>query len=405
VPPRTIRVFNTRTGRVSQVDFRRYVGEVMASGEWPTWMSRAALAVGAVAVKQYAWYYTLRGHHRDWYRTASGACYDVRDDVTDQLFRPRRSGPTPKQLRAIEATWRLTVRKKGRFFLTGYRAGNRVRCARDADGWHLFQASVENCAQRGWSRERIQRAYYSPYLTFYWGRYPARPEPDEDAPTTTIPRVRFVRWSTVGKGKGIASVSWRGSDTGGAGIGRYRLERRVDGDPSWTAVRLARAWARGDRLSIGPGASHQFRVRAWDRAGNAGAWATGDPFARHIVAAEAAQVSDGWSVATRRRALGDATLRATEPDATIRFAFDGRAVAVIAPRGPRLGRIRILVDGRVVETVSLRAERSSARRLVWSRAWADAGRHVVKVVALGTGRGEAPFKGGRVEVDGFAVID
>jgi hypothetical protein len=367
-------------------------------------MSRSALAVGAVAVKQYAWYYTLKGHHRDWYRTRSGICYDVRDDVSDQLFRPGRSGPTSRQLRAIESTWRLTLRKRGRFFLTGYRAGNRVRCARDADGWHLFQASIEDCARRGWSRHRIQNAYYSPGIEFVWGRYPARPEPDETAPTTTNPRVALQVGSAVGRGKGIALVSWQGSDEGGSGIGRYRLERRT-GDSAWEAVRLANPRATAVQVMIGPEASHQFRVRAVDRSGNAGSWSLGHAFARRILPAESAQVGEGWIVAERPHALGGTTLRATTTRASIRLAFDGRAVAVIAPRGPLLGRIRIFVDGKAVETVSLKARSPSARQLVWSRAWDKAGSHVVRVMALGDGAAGEPLTGPRVEVDAFAVVE
>jgi hypothetical protein len=404
VPPRTIRVLRTSTGTVQRVDFRRYVGEVMASGEWPTWMPRSALAVGAVAVKQYAWYYALKGHHRDWYRTRSGACYDVRDDVADQLFRPGRSGPTRKQLQAIESTWQLTLRKRGRFFLTGYRAGNRVRCARDADGWHLFQASVQDCARRGWSRHRIQLAYYSPAVTFMWRADPAPTEPDTEAPTVTAPRIALVRGSTVGKGRGIGAVAWIGADAGGSGIGRYRLQRRTDDSP-WETVQLDHARATRDRLMIGPGTVHQFRVQPVDRAGNVGAWSVSPAATRHIISADTLHPGEGWSVATRPTALGGTTVRATTPRASLRLVFDGRAVAVIAPRGPRLGRIRIIVDGEPVETVSLRDDASSSRRLVWTRTWREAGRHVVKVVALGNGHPSRPFDGARVEVDAFAVVE
>ena len=50
-----------------QVGFRRYVAEVMASGEWPGRLHTTTLEAGAVATKQYAWYYALKGHHRSGY--------------------------------------------------------------------------------------------------------------------------------------------------------------------------------------------------------------------------------------------------------------------------------------------------------------------------------------------------
>ena len=167
VPPKRIRVLRTHSGRIETVAFRRYVAEVMASGEWPNRLHHATLEVGAVATKQYAWYYALKGHHRSGFRRG-GRCYDVRDDTQDQLYRPERARPTKRQQRALSATWDLSLRKNGRFFLTGYRAGSSRRCAADANGWKLYARSVQACARKGWSRQRVQRAYLSPNLSFVW---------------------------------------------------------------------------------------------------------------------------------------------------------------------------------------------------------------------------------------------
>jgi len=159
VPPNTIRVLR-RDGGVDKVDFRRYVGVVMASGEWPATMPRSLLRAGAVAVKQFAWYHSLKGNHRSSYVTASGKCYDVTDTTTDQLYRPESNRVRASQWRAIDATWGLSVRKSGRFILTQYRSGTNVGCARDADGRKIFQQSARDCAQKGWSTRRILAAYY-----------------------------------------------------------------------------------------------------------------------------------------------------------------------------------------------------------------------------------------------------
>src|SRR5262245_7215437 len=103
-PPRTIRVYLTDQHRVIVKNFRSYVPMVMASGEFPSRMPMAVLEAGATAVKQYAWYYALKGNHRAGFRTASGVCYDVRNDTTDQLFRPA-AHPTVKQKQAVANTW------------------------------------------------------------------------------------------------------------------------------------------------------------------------------------------------------------------------------------------------------------------------------------------------------------
>ena len=127
-PPETIRVYLAEQQRVIVKNFRSYVPMVMASGEFPSHMPMALLEAGATAVKQYAWYYALKGNHRAGFRTDSGVCYDVRNDTTDQIFKPR-AHPTAKQKQAVANTWGLTLRKGKRFFLTGYRSGARTAAA------------------------------------------------------------------------------------------------------------------------------------------------------------------------------------------------------------------------------------------------------------------------------------
>jgi hypothetical protein len=163
-PPRSVRVLLTRSGKVVKVGFKTYVAKVMASGEWPSYLPKALLTAGAFAAKQYAWYYTLRGHHRDWYRTRSGACYDVRNDTNDQLFY-RGAKPTKKQWNAVNRLWRTSLRRKDRFILTGYRAASTSSvCARDANGWHLFARSAADCARKDISGKGILRRYYGDHL-------------------------------------------------------------------------------------------------------------------------------------------------------------------------------------------------------------------------------------------------
>lgn len=183
-PPQTIRVLRTGTGAVDKVNFKRYVGVVMASGEWPETMPQALLEAGALATKQYGWYYALKGNHRSGYQTSSGACYDVRDDARDQVYRPESAEPTEKQLQARDALWGLSLRKRDEFFLTGYRRGSATKCAADADSWHLYTKSAKDCVKRlDYDSERILRAYYRPGLVFVWapGTEPEPQESDADA--------------------------------------------------------------------------------------------------------------------------------------------------------------------------------------------------------------------------------
>lgn len=168
-PPPKILVLRSGTGNVQEVDFKRYVAVVMASGEWPTTLHRAVLEAGAQAVKQYAWYYALKGNHRAGYSSPGGRCYDVRDDSRDQVFRPESAEPTEKQKAARDRLWGLSLRKRDRFFLAGYRGGTATECAADADGWRLYTSSARDCAKRlDYDGLRILEAYYSPGLEFVW---------------------------------------------------------------------------------------------------------------------------------------------------------------------------------------------------------------------------------------------
>ncbi len=61
-PPKTIRVlrsYGAASGKVQVVPFRAYVENVMA-WEWPEAYPTQALRAGAVAVKQYGWYYARK---------------------------------------------------------------------------------------------------------------------------------------------------------------------------------------------------------------------------------------------------------------------------------------------------------------------------------------------------------
>jgi hypothetical protein len=367
VPPSTIRVLRTRSGRVQTVPFRRYVAEVMASGEWPSRLHMTTLEAGAVATKQYAWYHALKGNHRSGFRR-SGRCYDVRDDVTDQLYRPERARPTQRQLRAIQATWGLTLRKKGRFFLTGYRAGTAARCAADANGWKLYAKSVQACARKGWSRQRVQRAYLSPNLSFVWA---SRIGPAMRRPATSL------RVGNRLPGDGV-TVTWR-ARSGGARVSRYELQRRA-GKGSWRRLALASPRARRADVWVKPGKALRFRVRAVDAKGRRGPWATSAPRRAAILG--------------RKRALLAAGAPASDQRTSSRIRFRGRSVGLIAERGPGLGTARIFVNGKRVASVDLSSDSPVGERVVWSRNFDRARIRSVRVVS----------RGGPIVVGGFLVL-
>ena len=156
VPPTTIRVYRTATKRTVTVPFRTYVEKVMAA-EWGRTAPAAALRLGAVTVKQYAWYYAMfwRGG-----RDAVGRCFDVRDSSSDQIYDPSRT-VAASHAAAVAATWNVSLRKGERFFLTGYRPGTGT-CLAHIDGWKLYQRDAVDCVRRhGDLAERLARRFFS----------------------------------------------------------------------------------------------------------------------------------------------------------------------------------------------------------------------------------------------------
>ena len=116
----------SRRGSVQTVPFRQYVTTVLT----PEWSVGPVdvMRIGAIAVKEYAWYWTMVWRGK---KAADGSCYDVIDSTQDQLYRPERDPVDQTLAAAVDATWTVSFRKNGRLFATGYRAGSSVACGAD----------------------------------------------------------------------------------------------------------------------------------------------------------------------------------------------------------------------------------------------------------------------------------
>ncbi len=189
IPPNSIRVLRTDAtaapedvvDTVVEVDFRDYVATVMAA-EWPEHYPLETLKAGAIATKQFAWYYIIYPRGQTKRIDGEKVCYDVVDSTKDQYFKPETrgigqpNGPGPKIFDAMDATWDVSVRKfktstqSSRFFLTGYRDGasqidgRPIACGEDATGYKLFHNSTRRCGKDGLKYREILRKYLKPGL-------------------------------------------------------------------------------------------------------------------------------------------------------------------------------------------------------------------------------------------------
>jgi hypothetical protein len=248
VPPTTIRVLRSSgssKGSVQIVDFKKYVQIVLAA-EWPSSWPVAALQTGAMAVKQYGWYYSM--HWRG--GSAHSACYDVSDGTGDQIYQPESRVPTAGQLAAIEATWQTSATKSGSFLLMGYRSGVfPTPCGADADGFHLFQHSTLTCANNGLTFQQILHVYFDPGLAILG------PPPSPGAIFLTPADQNQV---TAGA---TATVTWAEAPAAGRAVssrlvsllmalprnGSCAVDRWVTASPSWQSTGASPQTATGLR--------------------------------------------------------------------------------------------------------------------------------------------------------------
>jgi len=104
-----------------------------------------------------------------------------------------------------------------------------------------------------------------------------------------------------------------------------------------------------------------------------------------------------WKSASDVRYRGDTAAYSREAGATATLRFSGRKVIWMGPVGPTRGRAKITIDGTYVKTIDLVASRFSAHHALFSKSWAGAGPHTLRITVVGTpGRPS-------VGIDGFSV--
>jgi hypothetical protein len=94
-------------------------------------------------------------------------------------------------------------------------------------------------------------------------------------------------------------------------------------------------------------------------------------------------LSGAWSMAGGAGYSGGSALSTDQVGATATWRGAAGDLLIIGPVGPTRGRLDVMVDGRLVETVSLRANRYVARKVLASLHWDGTGDHVVVLRAAG----------------------
>jgi Stage II sporulation protein len=213
--PDQIRVYRTGTGEVEVVPFKDYVKHVLPN-EWiPTW-PQASLRAGAMAVKEYAWYWVARGGKQ----VSLGA--DVKDNTDDQVYDPNVSYASSDA--AVDATWQYSMTRDGALFQASYCAGS-YQADPSADcpwnGSYMTQWGTKFYADQGQTWGWIVQFYYTGVSISPTppggGGVPQPPQPPNPPAPTRVPVGGPV--FTVGQGATDPSVFQAAYDrNGGAAV-------------------------------------------------------------------------------------------------------------------------------------------------------------------------------------------
>jgi Fibronectin type III domain len=178
-------------------------------------------------------------------------------------------------------------------------------------------------------------------------------------------------------------LHWQGSDAG-SGIAGYRLEVRPKANVStrWLTLQTAPN-ARTATFRGRPGHAYLFRVRARDLAGNLSRYAYADTVVPLDDRSARVRRSRGWRLVADARAYGRGVSRARGPGHTMRLAFRGDRVAVIAGLSPQGGRLLVTI-GKRSRVVSL-AGRRRHRQVVFRSRPLRPGLHLLHLRSLSRG--------------------
>jgi hypothetical protein len=105
-----------------------------------------------------------------------------------------------------------------------------------------------------------------------------------------------------------------------------------------------------------------------------------------------------WSTLSSSNASGGSARYATKAGAWVQFSFTGRAVAVVGPKGPSRGSVKVYVDGALIRTVSAYRSSSQSKVVLFAHTWDSSASHTVKLVLSGTA-GHPRF-----DIDAFARL-
>lgn len=220
---------------------------------------------------------------------------------------------------------------------------------------------------------------------------------DSTSPTAAAPGIAFRAGGVLGNG--VAAVAkWSPAADPGGSITRYQVRWRVDGSLGLSTDLGPSSRSVARRLV--PGHTYALRVRARDAAGNWSAWAESEEAAPVLQqdASPSLTRTGTWKRVSPTWASGGTVLKSKVRGSSVTRTLTGRAIAWIGVKGAKRGRAKVYVDGLLVATVDLKRATVRHQAVVWTRSWATAGTHEIRIRVRGTKHRH------RVDVDAFVIL-
>jgi hypothetical protein len=196
----------------------------------------------------------------------------------------------------------------------------------------------------------------------------------------------------------LATLNLGASDPGGAGVRDYDVKRSTDGG-AWASIADDLATATLN-VTLAPGHSYRFAVRARDRAGNVGSWVTGPSIRGYLSQQTNTAITwkGTWTKVSDPRFSGGSVRYATAAGASMKYSFSGRAIAWVTTFAPSRGAAKVYLDGVLVATVDTYAATTTFGKVAFAKTWASSGFHTIRIVAVGTAVHP------RIDVDALEVV-
>ncbi|MFL5710820.1 MAG: Ig-like domain-containing protein [Chloroflexota bacterium] len=218
---------------------------------------------------------------------------------------------------------------------------------------------------------------------------------DTQKPVATAPLQVFYN-GTSGATTANARITWGGSDTGGTGIGSFKLQVSVNGG-AYSTVTLSSATATSSTRTLKVNSTYRFRALATDKGGNVGSYAYGPTFkvVRYQNTSSSVHYAGSWKTSSSTSALGGSHRYTSTAGASVTYTGSLRNVAWIATRTSTSGSAQVWVDGTLMATINLRSSSTGYKRLVYHRDFSTLGTHRIEIRSIG---------GGRVYFDALTIL-